>query len=52
MDKEKSTHRVLEALCLFALSQLMMLLVLNLIPISGEWASVCREWIENIIGLN
>lgn len=29
-----------------------MLLILNLIPIGGEWASVCREWIENIIGLN
>ena len=24
-----------------------MLLILNLIPIAGEWASVAREWIEN-----
>lgn len=29
-----------------------MLLILNLIPIGGEWASVVREWIENAIGLN
>jgi len=32
-----------------------MLLILNLIPIIpivGEWASVAREWIENAIGLN
>ena len=29
-----------------------MLLILNLIPIGGEWVSVCREWIEMSIGLN
>ena len=29
-----------------------MLLILNLIPIGDEWASVGREWIENAIGLN
>ena len=29
-----------------------MLLILNFIPIGGEWASVVREWIENAIGLN
>ena len=29
-----------------------MLLILNLIPIGGEWASVVKEWIENAIGLN
>ena len=29
-----------------------MLLILNLIPIGGEWASVGKEWIENTIGLN
>ena len=53
MDKEKSTHRVrvLEALCLFALIQIMILLVLNFIPIVGEWASVVREWVEMAIGL-
>ena len=51
MDKEKSTHRVLEALCLFALSQIMILLFLNFIPLGGEWASVVREWVEMSIGL-
>ena len=51
MDKEKSTHRVLEVLCLLALSQIMMLLTLNFIPVGGEWVSVCREWIEMAIGL-
>ena len=51
MDKEKSTHRVLEALGLFTLSQIMILLILNLIPIVGKWASVVREWVEMSIGL-
>ncbi len=52
MDKNKSKHRVFETLCLLILSQSIMLLILNLIPIGGEWASVGREWIENAIGLN
>jgi len=54
MDKYKSMHRTLKVLCIFALSQIIMLLILNFIPLGGdcEWASVCREWIEKIIGLN
>ena len=52
MDNNKSMHRVLIALFLFVLSQSIMLLILNSIPIGGEWATVGREWIENIIGLN
>ena len=39
--------RVHKALCILALSQIIMLLILNLIPVGGEWASVCREWIFN-----
>ena len=52
MDKNKSKHSVFKTLCLLILSQLIMLLILNLIPIGGEWASVAREWIENAIGLS
>ena len=55
MDKTKSKHRVFKTLCLLILSQSIILLILNLIPvipIVGEWASVAREWIENAIGLN
>ena len=51
MDKEKSTHKVLEVLGLFTLSQIMILLVLNLIPIVAKWASVVREWVGMAIGL-
>ena len=41
-------------LSLFVLSQIIMLFILNFIPLGGdcEWVTVCREWIENIIGLN
>ena len=40
--------RVHKALCIFALCQIMMLLVLNHIPLGDcEWASVCKEWILN-----
>ena len=47
----KSKHRILIALCLFILSQSIVLLILNLIPIGDvSWATVCREWIENYIG--
>lgn len=42
----------LKALCISALGLLMMTLILNLIPLGGEWASVCREWMENTFGLN
>lgn len=52
MGENNLKHRVLKALCLFVLSQSIMLLILNSIPIGGEWAIVGREWIENIIGLN
>ncbi len=52
MGENNLKHRVLKALCLFVLSQSIMLLILNSIPIGGEWATVGREWIENIIGLN
>ena len=52
MDNGKSMHRVSKKLCLFVVILLMMMLILNLIPIGGEWASVAREWIENAIGLN
>ena len=52
MDDNKSMHRVFKTLCLLILSQSIMLLILNLIPIGGEWASVVREWIEMSIGLN
>lgn len=49
MDKNKSMYRVLKALCTFVLSQIMMLLVLNLIPLGNcEWATVCREWIVSV----
>ena len=54
MDNKKSMHRVFKSLCLFGLSQLIILLILNFIPLGSdcEWASVCRKWIESIIGLN
>lgn len=39
--------KALKILCIFALCQIIMLLVLNLIPVGGEWASVCKEWILN-----
>ena len=39
--------RVRKALCILASSQIIMLLILNLIPVGGEWASVCKEWILN-----
>lgn len=40
--------KALKILCIFALCQIMMLLVLNHIPLGDcEWASVCREWIFN-----
>jgi|GEM_PF-1929310 len=45
-------HKIMLLLSLFALSQIIMLFVLNLILIGGEWTSVCREWIEMSIGLN
>ena len=46
-------HKVLKVLCFFVVSQVVMLLILNFIPLGGncEWASVCREWIESIMGL-
>lgn len=46
--------KVFKSLCIFALSQIIMLFILNFIPLGGdcEWASVCREWIEKIIGLS
>ena len=50
MGKNNLKHSVLKAL--FVLSQSIMLLILISIPIGGEWATVGREWIENIIGLN
>ena len=52
MDNNKLRHRVIKALCLLELSQLTILFALNLIPIGGEWASACREWIEMVIALN
>lgn len=52
MGKNNLKHSVLKALFLFVLSQSIMLFSLNSIPIGGEWATVGREWIENIIGLN
>ena len=47
-------HKMMLLLSLFVLSQIMMLFILNFIPLGGdcEWVTVCREWIENIIGLN
>ncbi len=48
MESVKSMHRVSKALCLFVVILLMMTLILNLIPIGGEWATVCREWIMSI----
>ena len=44
-------HKVM-LLTLFVLSQSILMLMLNLMPIDSEWASVCREWIEISIGLN
>ena len=52
MGENNLKHRILNLLYLFILSQSIMLLILNLIPIGGEWASVGKEWIENTIGLN
>lgn len=51
MTKSISKHRVRKALCLFTLSQAAILLVLNLIPIGGKWATECRGRIEKIISL-
>lgn len=48
MDDGKLMHKASKALCLFVLILLMMTLILNLIPIGGEWASVCREWIMGV----
>ena len=47
-------YKIMLLLSLFVLSQIIMLLILNFIPLGGdcEWASVCREWIEKIIGLS
>lgn len=45
MDKDKSKNRAFKLLTLLILSQSIMLLILNFIPIGGEWAAACREWI-------
>ena len=47
------THcKTLKILCIFALCQIMMLLVFNLIPLGDcEWASECREWIVCVFKL-
>lgn len=47
MDKNSSMHRILKTLCIFGLSQLTMLLVLNHIFIGGKWATMCKEWVVN-----
>lgn len=52
MNNNKSMHKVTKALYLFILTQSIILLILNIIPIGGEWASTFREWIGITIGLN
>ena len=47
----RGTGKLFKTLCLLMLSQSIMLLILNLIPMGGEWASACREWVEMTIGL-
>ena len=51
MFSEKLLQRLIMVLCIFAVTQLLMLLILNLnIPLEVEWASVCKEWIKSVIG--
>jgi len=54
MDNDKSMYKIVKVLCFFVVSQLVMLMVLNFIPLGSdyEWTSICREWIENITGLS
>ncbi len=52
MNNNKSMHKVTKSLYLFILTQSIILLILNIIPIGGEWASTFREWIGITIGLN
>lgn len=52
MNNNKSIHKVPKTLYLFILTQSIILLILNIIPIGGEWASTFREWIGSTIGLN
>lgn len=45
-------YKALKILCILALCQIMMLIVLNLIPLGDcEWATVCREWIVSVFKL-
>ncbi len=43
-------HRIIKIACVFVLSQLVMLLVLNNISLGAccEWAKECREWVETL----
>ena len=48
---EKLQQRLAMVLCIFVVTQLSMLLILNLnLPLECEWASVCKEWIKGVIG--
>ena len=50
MFSEKLLQRLIMVLCIFAVTQLLMLLILNLnIPLEVEWASVCKEWIKSLV---
>ena len=50
MAENKTIHRLIMILCIFASFHLIMLLILNYVPLgSCEWASECREWIESFL---
>ena len=50
MTGNKTIHRLILILCIFASFHLIMLLILNLVPLgSWEWASECRECIESFL---
>ena len=44
-------HSIMMALCIFIVSQFKTLLLLNqsIIPLGGEWASTCKEWVINVL---
>lgn len=50
MNDKKTFQRMIMILWIFVITQLFMLLILNLnIPLEVEWASVCKEWIKDKI---
>lgn len=50
MNDKKLFQRMIMILCIFVITQLFMLLILNLnIPLEVEWASEWKEWIKDKI---